>query len=53
MSLFLSWNSDWGDSRDRDSASCFSLRCQEESQTGGECAEQLAQHAVHAQPAEL
>lgn len=48
MSFILSWNSDRGDSRDCDSTNCFSLRCQEESQTDRECTGQLAQHAVHA-----
>lgn len=53
MSLYLSWNSDWGDSRDCGPSSCFGLCCQEEAQPAGEATEQLAQYAIHAQTAKL
>lgn len=44
----LSWYRYWSDSSNCASAHWYHLRCQEESQTGGQVTEQLAQFANHA-----
>lgn len=53
VSFRLSWNSDWGNRSSCGSASCFGLRCEEESQDTGDCKGQPAQYAIYAQPAKL
>lgn len=44
----LSWYRHWSDSSHRGSAHCFILRYKEESQTGGQATQQLAQYAIYA-----
>lgn len=51
--LNLSWYRHWSDSSHRGSAHCFILRYKEESQTGGQATQQLAQYAVYVQLSKL